>query len=133
MNKILEQLKVFHGHVGPYALIGYKMGEIANHQLGTNPFDKRAIVWTGTTPPMSCIIDGIQMSSGCTLGKGNIIVHDKGVPKARFVNNTGKQIEIMLKPAVQKEIDTTVTEENITEFTEKLFKKSNNKLFDIRK
>lgn len=131
MNETLREIERFHGHIGPYAIIGYKMGELANKTLGSDPFSKRVVVWTGTTPPLSCIIDGLQMSSGCTLGKGNILVHQKGSPKAQFTGNDGKKIEITLKPSIKDEIDTTVTEENIVSFSEKFYQRTNQELFDI--
>ncbi len=131
MNETLKQIERFHGHLGPYAIIGYKMGEIANKTLGLDPFSKKAVVWTGTTPPLSCIIDGLQMSSGCTLGKGNILVRQEGSPKVQFTNNDGKQIEITLKPSIKQEIDTTVTEENIVSFSEKFYRRTDQELFDI--
>ena len=131
MNETLKQIERFHGHLGPYAIIGYKMGEIANKTLGSDPFSKKAVVWTGTTPPLSCIIAGLQMSSGCTLGKGNILVHQEGFPKVQFTNNDGKKIEITLKPAIKQEIDTTVTEENIVSFSEKFYQRADQELFDI--
>ena len=131
MNETLREIKRFHGHIGPYAIIGYKMGELANKMLGSDPFSKKVVVWTGTTPPLSCIIDGLQISSGCTLGKGNILVHQKGSPKAQFTSNDGKKIEITLKPSIKDEIDTTVTEENIVSFSEEFYQRTNQELFDI--
>jgi len=80
MEETLSKIEQFHGHLGPYAVIGYKMGKIAKKQLGSDPFSKEAVIWTGTKPPLSCIIDGIQISSGCTLGKGNISIRQDGVP-----------------------------------------------------
>lgn len=131
MNETLRQIERFHGHLGPYAIIGYKMGEIANKKLGSDPFSKKAVVWTGTTPPLSCIIDGLQMSSGCTLGKGNILVHQGDSPKVQFTNKNGKKIEITLKSSIEQEIDTTVTEENIVSFSEKFYRRTDQELFDI--
>ncbi|MEA2055186.1 MAG: formylmethanofuran dehydrogenase subunit E family protein [Candidatus Thermoplasmatota archaeon] len=131
MNEELKQIKRFHGHLGPYAVIGYRMGKLANRMLGEDPFTKRAIVWNGTTPPLSCIIDGLQLASGCTLGKGNITVHSDGITKARFINKSGKSIEISLKSAVKNDIDTTVTEKNMIGFSEKLYQRPDNELFDI--
>ena len=131
MNETLRQIERFHGHLGPYAIIGYKMGEIANKKLGSDPFSKKAVVWTGTTPPLSCIIDGLQMSSGCTLGKGNILVHQDDSPKVQFTNKNGKKIEIILKSSIKQEIDTTVTEENIVSFSEKFYHRTDQELFDI--
>jgi formylmethanofuran dehydrogenase subunit E len=131
MNEKLKQIERFHGHLGPYVVLGYKMGEIANQMLGSGPFSKNVVVWTGMKPPVSCIIDGIQMSSGCTLGKGNISINSDGIPKARFSNNNGKYVEIALKASVKHEIDSTVTEENMANFSKQLFQTSNQKLFDI--
>ena len=131
MDEALKKIEKFHGHIGPYVVIGYKMGEIANQLFGGDPFSKNAIVWTGTKPPLSCIIDGIQMSSGCTLGKGNITVNMQGIPKAQFTDNNGKHLEIRLKTRVKQEIDTMVTKDNIISFSGELYLKSNEELFDI--
>jgi formylmethanofuran dehydrogenase subunit E len=130
MNETLEKIERFHGHLGPYAVIGYRMGKIASEKLGNNPFSKKAEVWTGTKPPLSCIIDGIQISSGCTLGKGNIIIHENGIPKARFTTNDGKNIEIALKTEIKNYIDNNVTEENIKSYSEEIYKKSDQELFE---
>ena len=131
MNETLQQIEKFHGHLGPYVIIGYKMGEIANQILGSDSLLKNVVVWTGTTPPLSCIIDGIQISSGCTLGKGNISIYQDGVPKAQFIGENGKQLEIILKKNIQQEIDSKVTKENIISYSEQIFNKSNRELFDI--
>ena len=131
MDETLKKIEQFHGHLGPYAIIGYKMGKIANTKLGSDPFSKKVVVWTGTTPPLSCIIDGIQMSSGCTLGKGNISVRHDGIPKAQFTDNNGKKLEIMLKSNIKQEIDTTVTEENIINYSEQLYQRTDQELFNI--
>jgi formylmethanofuran dehydrogenase subunit E len=131
MKETLSKIEQFHGHLGPYAVIGYRMGEIAKQQLGSDPFSKEAVVWTGTKPPLSCIIDGIQVSSGCTLGKGNILINQGGVPKVQFIGEDGKQLGISLKKNIQQEIDTKVTKENIISYSEKIFKKSDQELFDI--
>ena len=132
MNDILKLLEHFHGHLGPYAVIGYKMGVIAKQVLGSNPFDTEAVVWTGLQPPLSCVIDGIQLGSGCTLGKGNITVKNSGEAKAEFTDKTGKKVEITLKSKIRTEIDTTVTEDNIAEYSQQLYEKSDRELFDIK-
>jgi formylmethanofuran dehydrogenase subunit E len=107
------------------------MGKFANEHLGSDPFSKSVVVRTGLAPPLSCLIDGIQISSGCTLGKGNIVVKQDGIQKACFTNKNGKRIEIFLKLNIKHEIDTTVTERNAESYSKQLFKKSNRDLFDI--
>ena len=80
----LERLKSFHGHLGPYAAAGYRMGMLACKLLCARGKKLRAEVKTGISPPISCMIDGIQLSSSCTLGKGNITATDEGIPEAIF-------------------------------------------------
>jgi formylmethanofuran dehydrogenase subunit E len=132
LNEELKNIERFHGHIGPYAVIGFRMGKIANEKLGNNPFSKKAQVWTSSKPPMSCIIDGIQMSSGCTLGKGNLTIFSGKLPKVLFSNNDGKQIEIHLRESIKNEIDTNVTEQNIISYSEELFQKRDTELFEFR-
>ena len=131
MDETLKEIERFHGHLGPYAVIGYRMGNIANKRLGSDPFCKRAKVYTGTTPPLSCIIDGIQLSSNCTLGKGRIIVENNDTAKAEFTSEDNKKITIVLRSEIRNEIDTTVTEENIVQYSEETYNKSDEELFEI--
>ena len=131
LNEELKNIEQFHGHIGPYAVIGFRMGKIANEKLGKNPFSKNAQVWTDAKPPMSCVIDGIQMSSGCTTGKGNLTILSGKLPKVRFSNNEGKEVEIILRESIKNDIDTTVNEENIIAYSEELFQKPDTELFEI--
>lgn len=131
MDETLKTIERFHGHLGPYAVLGYKMGKIACEQLGSDPFEKTVTVSTGTTPPISCIIDGIQLGSGCTLGKGNITVKNEKIAKAEFSNKTGKKITISLQEEVQQEIDDNVTKENIISYSEDMYARKDTDLFQI--
>lgn len=132
MDETLKTIENFHGHLGPYAVLGYKMGKIACEKLGTDPFGKKVTVSTGTTPPISCIVDGIQLASGCTLGKGNITVTTEKIPKAVFSNKKGEKITISLREKIQEEIDTKVTEENIIAYSEDMYNRLNADLFHIK-
>ncbi len=131
MDETLKKIEKFHGHLGPYAVIGYKMGLIANKKLGSDPFCKKAKVYTGVNPPVSCIIDGIQLSSNCTLGKGKICVEEKNLAKAEFISENNKKIAISLKPEIKNEIDETVTQENMIEYSERIYKKADEELFEF--
>ncbi len=92
----LEKLGMFHGHIGPYVVIGMRLGEYALESLGADPhFGIEAFVRCAGATPESCLLDGIQFSTGCTLGKQNI-THTVGSPiDARFCNrNTGQEITL---------------------------------------
>ncbi len=87
----------FHGR-GPFLAIGLRMGLLALRELNSLGHDGlEAIVETGTAPPLSCLIDGVQVANGCTLGKGNIRVRDGHRPRARFIAQSGKQVTIELR------------------------------------
>lgn len=109
LNDLIKTGVVFHGHLGPFLVVGIRMGIIALNELNSGGYsDIDALVETGTTPPISCLIDGIQVSTGCTLGKGNIqaIANKNPEPKAVFrsVTGGGKTLEIELKPEIMEEI-----------------------------
>jgi len=131
MNETLRIIEQFHGHLGPYAVLGYKMGKIASERLGQDPFEKSVTVSTGTTPPISCIIDGIQLGSGCTLGKGNITIKYENVPKAEFRNKNGKKLIITLQKNIQQEIEDKVNDQNIITYSEEMYNRNNTDLFQI--
>ncbi|MGC8863743.1 MAG: formylmethanofuran dehydrogenase subunit E family protein [Armatimonadota bacterium] len=93
----LNLARSYHGHLGPYLIIGIKMGNRALAELEPEScFRLTADVHCPESPPPSCVIDGIQLSTGCTMGKRNIrhtVVPD-GV-RAIFTNTTtGRSIAL---------------------------------------
>ena len=68
----LIELARFHGHLGPFIVLGYRMGRYALAHLDENPFALYAKVYCSGITPQSCLSDGVQLGSGCTLGKRNI-------------------------------------------------------------
>lgn len=126
----LENLKKFHGHLGPYAVIGFRMGSLAVEKIGVRGKGLRCIVRTGTKPPISCIIDGVQFSSSCTLGKGNIKVEDEGVAEAVFFKND-KKIKIKLKDNVKNRVDKEMSKENEEKLSLWVYGIGEEELFDV--
>jgi formylmethanofuran dehydrogenase subunit E len=127
MKSIIKKAVSFHGHLGPFLIIGIKMGLIAKRKLKSRShFDMYVIAMTGTKPPISCIVDGIQISTGCTLGKGNIKVLSKYQPKAIFVKNR-KKLKIELKKDVFKLINKGKSKKII----DRIIKSNDKKLFNI--
>jgi len=68
----IEDLAAFHGHLGPYIVLGYRMGIYVRQNFCGDPFSMKAAVYCQGVPPQSCLADGVQIGSGCTLGKRNI-------------------------------------------------------------
>jgi len=85
MRALLKAGVEFHGHLGPYLVLGLHMGRVAVRMLKPKRIHELSVkVWTRKSPPQSCILDGIQVSSGCTLGKGTITVEESTRTKAGF-------------------------------------------------
>jgi formylmethanofuran dehydrogenase subunit E len=85
----LDAAAAFHGHLGPNLIIGMKMGNHAIAELQPEScFKLQTEVHCPARPPVSCVIDGIQLSTGCTMGKKSIdhIVSDG--PVKVIVTNT---------------------------------------------
>ena len=123
----LKQLKRFHGHLGPFVVIGYLMGAIARKKLEGKI---EAVVFTGTKVPLSCIVDGIQFASSCTLGKGNISVLEKEEAKAHFVSDR-LLVEIKLHDEVRQRIESTCTRDVEEVMALGLFSEPDATLFSI--
>ena len=84
--KELEERAIeFHGHGGPFMIVGLRMGLSAlNHLDAKGWFGLNCVVKLNWAPPDSCVIDGIQSSTGCTMGKRNIQVDEMNGVSACF-------------------------------------------------
>ncbi len=131
MEADLELIGKFHGHVGPYVVLGYRMGQLASEQLGSSAFDKTVTVYTGTKPSLSCLIDGIQIGSGCTLGKGTVEVVDEKVAKAVFKGKVEGEVTITLKQEISDRIKEVFEAHTGEEYSEWIMNAGYDELFDI--
>lgn len=85
-KEVLDWLKRFHGHLGPWVVFGWRVGDWAvGHLNAQRYFGVRVEVACPSSPPVSCLIDGLQVSTGATTGKANLIV------------KPAKQIEIYIR------------------------------------
>ncbi len=61
-----------HRHLGVYSIIGVKMGIRAREILGSDLDELIVESFAGYEPPISCMSDGLQVSTGASLGRGTI-------------------------------------------------------------
>ncbi len=101
----LTRIEEFHGHIGPYVVLGYKMGLMARDILGSpGYFDMTVDVQSPLTPPASCLIDGIQLGSGCTTGKRNLTVAGGLIGRGIFRNKKGASVLLSLRADVPEKV-----------------------------
>lgn len=94
-----------HGHTGIYSLIGAKMGIRAMEYFNVGVNNLQVHTYSGNKPPLSCFNDGIQISTGSTIGQGLITIDNdiRAVPTATFEFNHQK-VQISLKPEIAHQI-----------------------------
>ncbi|MGB8952763.1 MAG: nucleoside hydrolase [Candidatus Aminicenantales bacterium] len=100
-----------HGHLGIYAIIGVKMGLRAREYFNGGIDDMAVLSLAGRKPPVSCLNDGLQVSTGGTLGHGLITVSQepRSKPEAVFAYNN-HAIRISLKPEIAATVEAAIRE-----------------------
>lgn len=133
IDSMLKFASIFHGHLGPLMVLGLKAGLLAINEFGRNPFKLRAIVETKGFTPTSCFIDGIQFSTSCTLGKGNIEAKSGDNILVKFVFDNKYALEIKVKDNIIKEIQGNFPDEVVEDLARKVAKMDYDELFEIKR
>ncbi len=86
----------FHGHLGVFSIVGAKMGIRARDYFGIGTDLLEIGSYAGSIEPFSCLNDGLQVSTGATLGQGSIhLINDSvALPQAVF---TFKDQSVVIK------------------------------------
>jgi inosine-uridine nucleoside N-ribohydrolase/formylmethanofuran dehydrogenase subunit E len=101
----------FHGHLGVFSIVGAKMGIKARELFGVGPDVLTVITYAGTKPPYSCLNDGIQVSTGATLGMGTIhVAADSITQPAAVFTYKNRSIRISLKKEYLEKVDADIDE-----------------------
>jgi len=103
MKRLVEEGVRFHGHLGPFLILGLKAGLFANSMLGKDYFKTFVTVETKPSPPFSCVVDGIQIATGCTMGKRNIELKSGKHLSITFTRGE-KRLKIRLKEEVLSDL-----------------------------
>ena len=131
-NDLLEGAVRFHGHLGPFLILGLRAGLLGVDYLGKNYFELSAEVETTLRPPRSCFIDGIQFASGCTTGKGNLQVKAGDGVSVVFVR--GEQcISLEVKNDVLTALDQITSEKQAEITAREILQRTDDELFLIRR
>jgi len=86
----------FHGHICPGLAIGYRAAKAGLQWIQENRSMDEEIVAIVETD--ACGADAVQVLSGCTFGKGNLIYRDYGKNVFSFVSrNSGRGVRVALR------------------------------------
>jgi len=74
VKEVVRDAARFHGHLGPFLVVGVRMGLAAVRGLGLYGLEGKIAV--RLLPPFSCVIDGVQVATHCTVGNRKLIVQN---------------------------------------------------------
>ncbi len=131
---MIENAIRFHGHQCPGLAVGIRVSEVVLRELGKPARDEEMVAIVEND---SCGVDAIQLLTGCTFGKGNLVFNDFGKSVYTFINReTNKALRISIKKDAYdtdeehrdlfaKVRNKTASESERELFTQKHIKKSN--------
>lgn len=104
---LLDALK-FHGHRCWASVAGVRVGLAALRALGvkrSGGTQLYAIIETGEEHGGMCFGDGVQYTTGCTFGKGNMRKQPYGKLAATLIDKArDRAVRVSYKPTLQKQI-----------------------------
>jgi len=105
-ESVLRYIELFHGHPGPNAAIGYRAGHLALKHLGAEKhFGVKAIYEGPCRPPESCLADGLQIGTGATAGKANLMMRESAeIALTVEHEETGRRVTFKISPSVLDEV-----------------------------
>jgi len=139
----------FHGHVCPGLSIGFKAARAGMAWLKERRSEDEELVAIVETN--ACGADAVQVLTGCTFGKGNLIFRDFGKNVYSFVSRrSGRGVRVALRAGffrpderhmelIQKIRSETATEQERVEFrslheqrSHQILEKESSELFDLK-
>ncbi len=131
----VARVKEIHGGAGPWAIIGFRVGERALRELGASrgDFDLQVVHCSPKEVQYSCVADGLQAATGCSLGKLNLALTETPKPEMRTqITYRGKTLVFRVQPALAKSI-TDVPMPKLAEAGERVAKMTDDELFVIER
>jgi formylmethanofuran dehydrogenase subunit E len=115
--KPFSDVTLFHGHVCPGSALGYQAAKAGLKELsGERSQDEEILAIVEND---SCAVDAIQVVTGCTFGKGNLIFFDFGKQAYSFASrDSGEAVRVSMKSS----FDMNKLEPKLAEIRQKISK-----------
>jgi len=97
LTALLRQAARLHGHYCPGLAFGVKAGHAALKRLSFENTGMEELV--AVVECNNCFVDGVQMSTGCSLGNNALVYRDLGKTAVTVMSRkTGSAVRLALKP-----------------------------------
>ena len=119
LKTIIETAAKIHGHLGPFLVLGVKMGEAALKKLGgLQKGSLRVKLKVPLQTPYSCLIDGVQTATQCTVGNRKLELEnsDENFIAGYFKNEDSDDVLVIrVKPHIIEALMTEMAPPNYPE------------------
>ncbi len=132
---ILDAVRAIHGAAGPYAVAGYRMGQRALRELGAERADDDIEVVHASPAEVrwSCIADGLQASTGASLGHLNLSRVEAPEANVHSIvrrRSTGRYVELRLNTEFIDSLG-PMNDDNLEELGARVARASDDELFTM--
>jgi formylmethanofuran dehydrogenase subunit E len=112
ISLLIENAAKLHGHLGPFLVIGVRMGDLAKRHLKVDDKSSPRLEVSIKTPlstPFSCVIDGIQASTSCTVGNRKLKIENstKEIAACFRLQNSQRTTKLSVNPKI---VETLISE-----------------------
>ncbi|MGQ9722447.1 MAG: FmdE family protein [Candidatus Jordarchaeum sp.] len=131
-SELIKRAVEFHGHLGPFLVLGLRMSKKACRFLKQV---SSVEVKTRLKPPRSCILDGIQIVTKCTLGNTNLKFLESPSEISGEFRDQDKKIVIECKKSFLDKLESQMRrkERPLEEMALNILKIDEDEIFDIKK
>ena len=132
----INAARKLHGHLGPFLVIGVRMGEAAIKNLnltGNERLDLRVNVKVPLQTPFSCLLDGIQIATTCTVGNQRLKIENAETIQATFTTQKeAETLKITINESLSEQLKQKQTQNKLTEeLALEIAEMPENQLFNI--
>jgi len=107
LTALLEKAAEFHGHLGPFLAIGVRMGLIGMERIGEPSWGMmRITVSLPIRVPFSCVVDGLQFSTKCTIGNQKLSLKNSTKIQATFDSRDDGGVVVLLSKSTFQKLKT---------------------------
>jgi formylmethanofuran dehydrogenase subunit E len=96
IDLLIERAIEFHGHLGPFLVLGLRIGLAGLKELDVKAGERKLQV-TAKLPhsiPFSCTVDGLQIATKCTVGNKRLKIVDIFGIEALFELENGEHVTV---------------------------------------
>ncbi len=102
LDFLFKRAVEFHGHLGPFLVLGLRMGLVGIRELNAKRGEKKLRVTAklNYSIPFSCAVDGLQIATKCTIGNKKLKIMNHSGMATKFEIEGGKQVTVAVNSAL---------------------------------